>query len=318
MNTRVLLVLAATFAFPAAAQASDVSSDGTTTTLRSGLEPADVRIFTAFGPPWAQNIQVTDLRGDLGTGAGCTAGSPILCVGTRLNVVLNGGSDRSVSAGNASEVVSGGSGNDVISSSGQDTSVSGGAGNDVIRANANQSSQAHGDGGDDVLWGYENFPALYGDIGDDFLFADGQSNRLVGGSGNDEIVGAARRLRGGTVDGGSGADVIAFLASDDPGNDAWSIDAGDGPDTVVGSKAADTISGGAGADQIDVTGDGRADSVMCGGGRDRVYADAEDVVAADCELKLSGPMPPSAAVQEALDRATHIRDELTPLFDGPR
>ncbi len=52
---------------------------------------------------------------------------------------------------------------------------------------------------------------------------------------------------------------------------------------VSGSRFADTIRGGAGAEQIDTSGDRVADTVSCGAGQDSVTAGSEDRVAADCE-----------------------------------
>jgi Ca2+-binding RTX toxin-like protein len=317
MLTRMAVVLAASFILPTAAQAaSKVSNDGTTTFFRSGLEPADVRIDTTFGPPFGIQSLLTDLRGDMVVGAGCTAGAPVVCPGDRLDIGLNGGDDRVVSFGQAYQSLSGGAGNDVMLANSQSTTLSGGGGDDVVKVNSNNGTVAHGDGGNDVIWGYENFPTLYGDGGNDFLFGAGQPNHLLGGSGDDRLIGSAGPFRGGTLEGGGGADIIAFLAAG--GHDPWTADGGDGPDTIVGSPGTDTITGGWGADRIDVTADGNADSVTCGGGVDRVYADPEDVVAGDCELRSAAPMPADPAVAAALDRAAHLGEELQPLFDDPR
>jgi len=46
----------------------------------------------------------------------------------------------------------------------------------------------------------------------------------------------------------------------------------------------DRLSGGAGADWLTSSRDGRTDTVHCGGGRDIVNADLADVVRTDCEV----------------------------------
>jgi hypothetical protein len=92
----------------------------------------------------------------------------------------------------------------------------------------------------------------------------------------------ATDAHGDVVDGGPGADTLT---------------GGFGDDTLVGGPGADTIAGdrparcnelhcdfmdGVGNDTIDAR-DGERDSVQCGPGTDRVLADAQDLVADDCE-----------------------------------
>ena len=60
-----------------------------------------------------------------------------------------------------------------------------------------------------------------------------------------------------------------------------------GPDTIKGTVAADTINAGAGDDVISVRRKG-TDRVRCGKGRDRVKADRADRVAHDCEVVKRG------------------------------
>ena len=125
-------------------------------------------------------------------------------------------------------------------------------------------------------------------------------------------------MRGGNASGGAGNDVIAFRAGS-VGDDFWTIDGGHGADTIVGSQVTDTIAGGGGADHIDVTGDARTDTVTCGDGVDHVYADPEDDVAAGLREASTRPRcRRSRPVTAALDRATHLAEELQPLFDDPR
>ena len=55
-------------------------------------------------------------------------------------------------------------------------------------------------------------------------------------------------------------------------------------DLLDGGPGRDRLSGGARADWLITSGDGRADTVQCGGGRDVVNADLADVVRPDCEV----------------------------------
>ena len=101
---------------------------------------------------------------------------------------------------------------------------------------------------------------------------------LVGHGGDDTLRGSDGQDR---LEGGAGADYLDAGFGDDV------IVAGPGPDTVHGDRA-----GGEcgyywckypfGNDTIDVR-DGERDTVTCGAGQDSVQADAEDVVAPDCE-----------------------------------
>src|SRR5215216_8040199 len=57
-----------------------------------------------------------------------------------------------------------------------------------------------------------------------------------------------------------------------------------GDDLLDGGPGRDRLSGGAGADSFTASGDGRMDTVRCGGGLDVVNADLADPVAADCDV----------------------------------
>ncbi len=106
----------------------------------------------------------------------------------------------------------------------------------------------------------------------------GEPGSLTGMGGDDE-------LRGGdgadTIDGGAGDDLIDGGYGDDtitggPGRDRISADlqSGDcGPAWCKYPYGNDTV----------FARDGEVDSITCGAGTDRVVADADDVVAPDCE-----------------------------------
>lgn len=66
------------------------------------------------------------------------------------------------------------------------------------------------------------------------------------------------------------------------GNDL--LDGRSANDLIDGGPGRDRLSGSAGNDRLASSGDGRADTVRCGIGRDIVNADLADGVAADCEI----------------------------------
>lgn len=70
---------------------------------------------------------------------------------------------------------------------------------------------------------------------------------------------------------GRGADKIGAREGAD------CLHGGPGGDTITGGPGADTISGGSGPDVI-LARDGQPDTIHCGGGRDTVQADAEDIM----------------------------------------
>ena len=120
---------------------------------------------------------------------------------------------------------------------------------------------------------------LLGLTGDDRLFAGAgtffEGNTLLGGPGRDRLEGGFARD---TLDGGPGADVLR---------------GGPSADVLVGGPGRDDISGQGGGDTIRAR-DGQRDLIACGknawgrAGRDTVYADRVDTVAADCEIVRRG------------------------------
>lgn len=119
------------------------------------------------------------------------------------------------------------------------------------------------------------------------------SQVLLGLEGNDTLhAGYAYYFQGNTLFGGVGDDRLVGNYSRDtlyggPGDD--SLLGGPSADTLIGGPGRDRISGQGGGDTIGAR-DGRRDSVSCGknaygrAGRDTVYADRVDIVAADCEI----------------------------------
>ncbi|MEJ7797764.1 MAG: calcium-binding protein [Solirubrobacteraceae bacterium] len=132
---------------------------------------------------------------------------------------------------------------------------------------------------------------IRGTPGDDSILGNGGNDRLFGGAGNDYVDGGNEDDE---LHGGAGDDIMAGRRDDDRifgdagddritgdrGKDA--IAGGAGNDTIFGNLDDDRISGGAGNDRLNVVGGGR-DIVRCGSGADRVFADAQDRVAVDCE-----------------------------------
>jgi Ca2+-binding RTX toxin-like protein len=129
------------------------------------------------------------------------------------------------------------------------------AANDVTAPETGSNGSYDGRGGDDVI--------LAGDAHGDTLNGGAGNDQLTAGFGNDTIVG------------GPGQDIIQ---ADRPGR--------------CNELHCDLPGGALGDDTIDVR-DGEVDTVNCGIGNDKVTADANDSIAADCEqVDKGGPTGP--------------------------
>lgn len=108
----------------------------------------------------------------------------------------------------------------------------------------------------------------------------GLAGTYSGRGGNDVL--RAGDSNGDAVDGGAGDDDVAGGLGDD------TVIGGPGRDVIAGDRPLRCnevhcdVGGGFGNDTIQAR-DGEVDSIACGPGNDRVVADADDVVAADCE-----------------------------------
>jgi hypothetical protein len=149
----------------------------------------------------------------------------------------------------------------------------------------NAADNLLGKGGDDVLFSLAGRDNLLGAEGKDWVLGGneqrplGGEKNLVGGPGNDGVLGGEDSD---TLAGNSGND----YADGGPGADK--ILGGEGNDYLLDGErrggATDTLIGGEGNDVIDpFNKPANRDVVTCGRGFDRVLADAEDVVASDCE-----------------------------------
>jgi Tol biopolymer transport system component len=134
--------------------------------------------------------------------------------------------------------------------------------------------------------------SIRGTANADTLHGTELADALLGLGGNDRLLANDPGYVGDTLDGGPGNDVLVGAFRQD------TLDGGPGDDTLDGGASADTLIGGSGRDQLNGQGgrdtiysrDGQRDVVTCGAnafgprGRDTVYADRFDLVAADCEM----------------------------------
>src|SRR5215212_10616350 len=143
-----------------------------------------------------------------------------------------------------------------------------------------------GTNGPDHLRGTNGADDLYGRGGNDIVLGLAGRDNLLGGTGKDVVNGGSlARPFGGDKNlvGGPGNDAVQG------GSDSDNVVGGDGNDYLVDGEfenaVKDNLFGGKGNDVLDLinkTGV-KKDVVACGSGFDRVLADREDTVAADCE-----------------------------------
>lgn len=148
-----------------------------------------------------------------------------------------------------------------------------------------------GFGGGDIVVSYGGADCIDGGTGSDRLDGVGGADRVLGGRGNDRLRGREDhdRLFGmsgnDALYGGFGDDMLAGgsandLLDGDSGNDRLFGEAGN--DRIRVGDGRNGVDGGPGRDRINGR-NHRVDSISCGSGRDRVFADRGDIVRANCE-----------------------------------
>jgi Ca2+-binding RTX toxin-like protein len=185
------------------------------------------------------------------------------------NTVVLGTNAAAATPGSSVLTITGGTGNDNINISalGEAASVVGGDGNDSLTGSALADTLVGGDGDDTIIGGAGNDSIDSGNGNDTLRYANGAElaadATVIGGAGNDtiEFTGAAT-----DIDDADFARVTQIEA----------ISLTSGPNTVVLGANAEaattnlTITGGTGADTIDVSGMTNGVSIVAGDGNDLI------------------------------------------------
>jgi hypothetical protein len=176
--------------------------------------------------------------------------------------------------------------------------VAGSQFDDVIAGNGD-SNYLNGAGGNDRISGAEGEDFLAGDAGNDTLNGDVGNDILDGAEGNDTLNGTAGddTLRGYTgndvLDGGAGADNLsggqgldtvtyASRSADVTVDTSGTPDDGEKGENDMVRIDVENVTTGSGNDDIDIA-DGATGIAICGGGTDKVTADASDEIGSGCE-----------------------------------
>src|SRR3954451_11617418 len=261
--------------------------------------PGEVNRLSVAGETFA-SIGCADAGAPLTAVEGCSAGPPVSCpnVGAVTADLGDRGDVASLNLFTTQTTVDGGPGDDDFLAGGLEATGLGGPRDDTIRLAAD--GQTHGSGGpgdDRIAAGLGScYDELRGDPGADLLVVSGGcvlGSLLDGGDGQDRLVVASPVQSAPTVSGGNGSDTLVGPPAL-PGRDdrhAAVLDGGAGADLILSRAGDATIDGGPGSDLIDAAHGGAPDTITCGGGSDGVYADPDDVVAADCERRTVKPAP---------------------------
>jgi Ca2+-binding RTX toxin-like protein len=204
-------------------------------------------------------------------------------IGTEGNDVIHGTSGRDVIwGGGGDDTIYGSLGNDLICGGPGADLIHGGRGNDTVDGGAGGGDRAYGDLGDDrVLGGPGNGDEVAGDLGidivnggpgnEDLVHGDYGYDRMSGGAGSGDIASFATAVANGKGD-GVWASLTAHRAHGDGLDKLFGFESLEGSafrDTLIGSKQANVIDGGAGNDHI--FGGGGIDSIDGGQGRDACH-----------------------------------------------
>lgn len=177
--------------------------------------------------------------------------------------------------------------------------IEGGEGGDTLASLSNRAYLDGGPGDDRFVSGYERFPRVFdGGPGADRIeyfsgggvpagyrawgalniSLDGVANDGNQGSGIDNVLPNVESILGGAE-----GDILTG------GVNADDLDGRGGNDTIDGKGGPDNLHGADGDDRLIGDGDdGASDEIFCGPGNDTVRADANDVVAPDCENVTGG------------------------------
>jgi Ca2+-binding RTX toxin-like protein len=301
MKRPVLAAIAVTVAaVPASASAAtiEMASPNGSPTIVYTAAPGEVNALEMHGTvggPFDFRMPFFEYSAPITVGAGCSGGQPVLCGAVDdafpVSVTLGDGADVA-STNSFTDVLSmsAGSGNDDVLAGGIDATADGGDGNDTILLAANNLVTGTGGPGRDRLYGGLGGAAarLDGESGDDLVVSDTFAFGAVqGGYGDDALVGLKGQQL--TLSGEGGSDVLVAPTS----RQSVTLNGGSGDDVVFGHAGGMTVAAGWGGDRVDVRGghDTAPDTVSCGGGRDTVWADGDDVVADDCEQVFHSAAP---------------------------
>ena len=173
--------------------------------------------------------------------------------------------------------------------------IDSGDGNDRAMLGDDVDGRLDGGAGNDQLWSGTGDAGLQGGAGNDMLTPGTGTDVLAGGDGADTASYADRTASSpvvvdidGLADDGNSEDADGAGVRDNVQVDVERLIGGAGADDLTGSAIANRLTGGggedilrglAGSDMLFASGDGGADTVLCGqGAMDHAFADPVDTV----------------------------------------
>jgi hypothetical protein len=192
------------------------------------------------------------LRADCTPAAGTNGDDTIVCENASTGVDGGEGSDTITNNGTTSGEIAGGDSDDTITNNGSFGSIDAGDGDDEVVNNNNGGDIAGGDG-DDTITNNGGAGDLNGDDSYDTITNNGQAGALNGGADADSIYNDGQAE---SIDGGDGDDVII---------------------TTAESFVEETIVGGDGNDDLNISGFVNIGDIFGFGGPDTSSPDAGDL-----------------------------------------
>lgn len=200
-----------------------------------------------------------------GTIGGITDGgtNSVTFTHVRNETILTGGGNDTITAGNGSNLIETGGGNDTVTSGTGGNVIQGGLGNDTLTAGnatpGNGADRIDGGAGNDTITGGSGTNFLTGDAGNDTLGGGAGASTLAGGAGINILNGGTGNSTADYFDSSVGVTVTLALATAQHVS-ALQTDTLNSIENLIGSthndmltastSAANTLTGGAGADHL--------------------------------------------------------------------
>ena len=168
-------------------------------------------------------------------------------MGRGNNDITGGAGNDDLAGRDGSDTLDGGIGNDTLAGGNGDDTLLGGNGDDLLLGDFGADTLAGGDGDDTVIGG-QGADKVDAGCGDDLIISDDGNDDITGGCGDDTLS-----FEGYTGD--LGVNLADGIYTNENGFDSVlvgveAIVAGAGNDTMRGSSADETLTGGAGNDDF--------------------------------------------------------------------
>ncbi len=256
----------------------DNANDVVTEATSEGTDLISSSVNIAALAANVENLTLTGASANEGTG-NALANVMVGNEATETYTLVGGAGDDTITGNNLADILSGGDDNDTLSGSAGNDTLNGGAGNDSLDG---------GTGNDTLVGGAGNDTYIVDSATDVVTEAANEGTDIVRSTVN--ITTLATNVENLTLVGSSAnegtGNALANVIIGNEATETYTLNGGDGNDTLTGNALADILNGGAGNDTLtggleaDTLNGGTGNDTMIGGaGNDIFYVDsASDVV----------------------------------------